>query len=71
MPTIEERIAQARLDRDKAEKAFRKELRAGRRLGLTWTRLATISGMTLTGVRYLVENLNEQRKAAREKGEKE
>jgi hypothetical protein len=27
--------------------------------------------MTLTGVRYLVLNLNEQRKAARAKGEKD
>lgn len=68
MPTIEERIAQARKDRDKAETTFRKELRAGRRSGLSWARLATVSGLSLTNVRYLVLNLNEQRVAAR-KGE--
>lgn len=68
MPTITEKIALAREARDKAETEFRKTLRAGRKSGMSWSRLATVSGMSITGVRYLTENHNDKRKAAR-KGE--
>lgn len=71
MPTIEEKISLARERRDAAEEEFRESLRVGRSVGgMSWSQLATVAGMTLTGVRYLVLDLNEQRKAARKKGEK-
>jgi hypothetical protein len=68
MPTVTEKIALTREARVEAEREFRKALRAGRKSGMSWPQLATASGMSVTHVRYLVENLNERRRAAR-KGE--
>lgn len=65
MPTIEEKISLTREQRTKADAEFRAALRAGRKSGLSWPQLATVSGMSVTHVRYLVENLNERRRAAR------
>lgn len=65
MPTVQEKISLAREGRDTAEREFRKALRAGRKSGMSWPQLATASGMSVTHVRYLVENLNERRRQAR------
>lgn len=70
MPTVTERIALAREGRTAADREFRKALRAGRKSGMSWPQLATASGMSVTHVRYLVENLNERRRQAKKGAEK-
>jgi hypothetical protein len=69
MPTVEEKIVLAREARDKAEAEFRKALRAGRRHGMSWSRLATVAGMSNYGVRYLTDDYNKKRRAPQKKGE--
>lgn len=64
-----EKIALAREARSAAEADFRRALRAGHKSGLSWSQLATASGMSRTHVRYLILNLNDRRREAR-KGEK-
>jgi hypothetical protein len=64
MPTITEKISLTREKRDVAEEEFREALRAGRDAGMSWSQLATVSGMSRWGARYLVLNLNERRVAA-------
>lgn len=66
MPTIEEKVALAREERDLADQRFREALRAARAAGMSWSQLATASGLSQHGVRYLTENLNEKRQAARQ-----
>ena len=68
MPTVTEKIALTREERDKADAEFRKALRRGRGLGMSWLQLATAAGMSVHGVRYLVNNENELRRQER-KGE--
>ncbi len=65
MPTIEENISLTKQERDEAERKFRKALKAGRKKGMSWQRLADVAGMSITGVRYLAENHNEGRRTAR------
>jgi hypothetical protein len=68
LPTITEKIALTREQREQADSEFRDALRNARASGLSWAEIATVAGMSLHGVRYLANNENEQRKAAR-KGE--
>ncbi len=70
MPTIEENIALTREARDKAEVEFRKALRAGRKSGMSWSKIATVAGMSIFGVRYLADDANKKPKATQKKGEK-
>lgn len=66
MPTVIEKVALAREERDKAERAFRKALRTARSHGMSWPQIATVSGMSIRGVRYLAMDENEQRRQARQ-----
>lgn len=64
MPTkaLDEKIERAARGRDDAERKFRNLLREAREAGYSWSQLATASGMSMHGVRYLTLNLNERRK---------
>jgi hypothetical protein len=67
---LEEKIVLARQERDAADERFRAVLRQAREHGgFSWTRLATLTGMSVEGVRYLTLDLNQRRIARREKGE--
>lgn len=69
MPTITEKIALTREERDKAEGEFRKALRTARAHGMSWSQLATAAGMSIHGVRYLANDENKLRRKPR-KGER-
>lgn len=68
MPTLEEKIVLTREGRDAADQAFVDALQAARDAGWSWSQLAKASGLSITGVRYHILDLNTRRKEAR-KGE--
>lgn len=67
MPTLEEKIALAREERDAADLRFRETLREARANGegMSWSQLAKAAGLSMHGVRYLVLELNNERQAAK------
>lgn len=68
MPTITEKIELTRRERKKADEAFRAALKRGRALGMSWSALATASGMSITGVRWLVLDLKDRHKEPQAEG---
>jgi hypothetical protein len=66
LPTITEQIVIAQQDRMEASARLRSALRTGRDFGLSWSQLAAMTGMSIGGVRWLVE----YDPATKQKGEK-
>lgn len=62
MPTVLERVALAARKRRAADEHFRETLRGARESGHTWQQISEAAGLTLGGVRWIVEDLSTKRR---------
>lgn len=60
-----EAVARARDARLTSEEAFRAKLAKAHARGHSWAEIGEVAGLSPSGVRYLVEELNERRKVKR------
>lgn len=65
MPTLLEKVTRASRQRKAADEHFRETLKDAREFH-TWKEIGEAAGMTLAGVRWLVEDLGEKRRERRE-----